>query len=92
VEIIGAIIEAIVAVVAALIEAIAALFTAGAEALTASEALGVLASLLLELAWWLVLAVGSLLVALVRWSRPKSVPWPRLWRPRQKADAPPPPT
>lgn len=83
IEIIGAIIEAIISALAAIVEAIASLFTAGGEALGAGEALIVLALFFLELLLWGFLVIFELVVALFRWRGPKRVPKPIIWRPKK---------
>ena len=81
-ELLAAIVEAIVALVTALIEAIASLFTASASSLGLGELLLLALVALLELAWWAVLGIASLVVALVRWRRPRRVARPVFWRPK----------
>jgi hypothetical protein len=87
-EIIGAIIEAIVAAIAGLIEALVSLLAGSAEALSFGEALAALAALTLELLVWFVLWLVGLIGALVHWRKPVPVARPRIWRRKAKAEAP----
>ncbi|MDO8345283.1 MAG: hypothetical protein Q7T48_18930 [Cellvibrio sp.] len=80
-EIIAAIVEAIIAIISAIIEAIVGIFVAGAEVLSIWEAAALLLALLIEMILWVVLIFIELIIALFKWRRPKKVMKPVIWRP-----------
>lgn len=80
-EIIAAIVEAIIAIISAIIEAIVGIFVTGAEALSIWEAVALLVVLLIELILWVALIFIELIIALFKWRRPKKVMKPVIWRP-----------
>ena len=86
-EIIGAVLEAIVAAIAGLIEALVSLLAGGAETLTFGEALVALVALVLEFVVWFGLWVVALVGALIHWRRPVRVARPQIWKRKVKAEA-----
>ena len=84
IELVIAIIEAIIGIFTAIIEFIASLFSAGGEALGAGEAVIVLFLLLIEIVFWFFLWVVELTVSLLKWRKPRKIKKPVLWRPKKK--------
>lgn len=67
--------------------ALAGLFVAGGEALGAGEALLLLALLIVEVVYWLLLCLLELIVALLLWRKPRKVAKPIIWR-RKRPEPP----
>ena len=89
IEAFGWLLEAIADALTWLIEAIAGLFIEGAADFGALSLLIWAFVALAELAWWAVLALSALLLALVLMRRPRAPTRPRWWRPeRRPARAP----
>ena len=83
VEIVVTVVEAIVALFIAGVEALAGLLSIAVEALSAGEALGLLASMLLELFAWAVLAIAAVATALFHRRPVEAVARPVFWRPKR---------
>lgn len=89
-EIIGAIVEAIVSAIAGMIEALVSLLAGSAETLSIGEALVALVALMLEFVVWFGLWVIALAGALIHWRRPVRVARPQFWKRKAKSEAPSP--
>lgn len=82
-ELIAGLIDGLVSLLVAVLQATVGLFVEGASALGGVEAIGLFFVLLIEFVLWIVLFTVQLVIALVKWRKPRNVQKPKLWRPEK---------
>jgi len=84
IEALIAIIEAAISLIVGIVEAVVALFVEGASGLGGAELILLLIVLFIEAIWWFLLILIELIRALFKLKRPRKIPRPIIWRPKNK--------